>query len=220
MAQKKKKIKIYCGTCKQSTNHIVIAQRSTQAPPEYDIHESYGAEHYFCQCAGCNSYSYAVATWYQTDFNPDTGGMNYTWETYPEDKSHLSAISDLLFSLPTKIRLIYQEIISAMNARLPILTAIGLRALIEAICKDQGIGDKKDNLEKRIDGLATSGILSKNQALILHDHRFLGNIAAHEIEPAQKGELLAALEIAETMLKTIYILPNLSKEISTGKKPC
>ena len=63
------------------------------------------------------------------------------------------------------------------------------------------------------------GVLSKAQADILHTHRFLGNIAAHEITAAKPRELVAALEIAENILRTIYVLPELSKQIKTGKKP-
>jgi len=66
--------------------------------------------------------------------------------------------------------------------RLPVLAGVGLRALIEAVCRDQGING--GNLEALIGGLATNGILSKAQADILHTHRFLGNAAAHEVTPA------------------------------------
>ena len=117
--------------------------------------------------------------------------------------------------LPAKISAIYEEVIGAMNAQLPVLAAIGLRTLIEAICKERGIVD--GNLEKLIDGLATSGVVSTAQASILHGHRFLGNTAAHEVVTPKPRELVAALEIAETVLRTIYILPELSKQITTGK---
>lgn len=51
---------------------------------------------------------------------------------------------------------------------------------------------------------------------MLHSHRWLGNIAAHEVEAAHKSEL-AALEISESMMKTIYIIPKLSQRITTGR---
>ena len=47
----------------------------------------------------------------------------------------------------------------------------------------------------------------------------MGNVAAHEIESANPPEIIAAMEIAEAMLRTIYVLPKLSKRIKTGKKP-
>ena len=105
--------------------------------------------------------------------------------------------------MPYKVRVIYDEVIDAINAQLAILAAVGLRALIEAICRERGIAGS--NLMEMIDGLSEKGVLSANQAKILHSHRFLGNVAAHEIEKARREELFAALEIAESMLKTIYM---------------
>ena len=98
---------------------------------------------------------------------------------------------------------------------LSFLSGIGLRALIESICKDQGM---QENLEKRIDGLASNGVLTIRQASILHAHRFLGNAAAHEITSAHPSELDVALEIAEHVLKTIYMIPSSQKSYHWEKK--
>jgi len=46
------------------------------------------------------------------------------------------------------------------------------------------------------------GLLSAKQAEFLHNHRFMGNEAAHEIV-APNRRLVAAIDIAETLLKTI-----------------
>ena len=212
--QKKSTIRIHCGECGRATNHKVLAERDVRAHPDEGYH--WGIDHYFCQCAGCDSYCYAVAEWSEDDWNPHTGEMEYRWKTYPRSKGDRQLIDDV-YELPQKIRVIYEEVIGAVNAQLPVLTAIGLRALIEAICRDRGV--KARNLEKLIDGLSQNGILSPAQASILHSHRFLGNVAAHEIESAKPKELVAALEIAEAMLRTIYVLPGLSDQIKTGKKP-
>jgi hypothetical protein len=142
--------------------------------------------------------------------------MDSTWKTYPLGSTERKPMDDG-HELPAKVQLIYKEIIGSMNAQLPVLSGVGLRALIESICRDQEISGS--NLEKLIDGLATSGVLSKAQADILHTHRFLGNVAAHEITSAKPRELVAALEIAENILRTIYVLPKLSKQVTTGRTP-
>lgn len=103
-----------------------------------------------------------------------------------------------------------------MNSSSPILSALGLRTLIEAICVNQKISG--NNLEEQIEGLAKEGVLAPAQATILHSHRFLGNVAAHEILAPEPRELVAALEIAETVLRTIYFLPRLHRRIKTGQK--
>ena len=212
MTKNNEKIRVYCGECRRNTNHVVIAKREVNAPADTNYH--WGEIHYFCRCAGCDTYCYAISEWTEDDWNPHTDEIDHHWRTYPQSKNKHHPINDM-WLLPNKVRVIYQEIIGAINAQLPVLTAIGLRALIEAICKEQGV--KGSNLEILIDNLATEGILSQAQAEILHSHRFLGNIAAHEIVSAKPKELIAALEIAEAILKTIYILPELSNHIKTGK---
>ncbi|MHB1320801.1 MAG: DUF4145 domain-containing protein [Acidithiobacillus ferrivorans] len=191
----------------------MIAEKGLRFNPDYE--DPWGEDHYFAQCAGCDAYIYAIASWSEYDWNPHTGEMDLTWKTYPHSLGERQPMVESP-QLPGKIRSIYLEIIGAMNAQLSVLSAIGLRALIEAICKDRGVSGT--NLEKLIDGLEAAGILARAQAEILHGHRFIGNSAAHEVVSANPKELVAALEIAETILRTIYILPVLSKQITTGRK--
>jgi hypothetical protein len=207
-------IRVFCGECEGLKNHKVIAKREVRNHPDEPYH--WGVDHYFCQCAGCDTYCYAIADWTEDDFDQYTGEMDYKWKTYPFSKNARKPIDDAN-DLPEKVRFIYLETLGALNSQLPVLTAVGLRAIIEAICVDQKI--KGRNLEQKIDGLATSGVLSSAQADILHGHRFLGNVAVHQIVSANPKELIAALEIAETMLRTIYVLPSLSSQIKTGRKP-
>lgn len=207
-------MKIFCHGCGKHTNHTILAKEAIRS------HEleafSWGDNHYFSRCAGCDVLTYAIESWSEDDWNPHTGELDSTWKTYPRGSKERLPIEDFL-EFPIKVQLIYNEVIGAMNAQLPVLAGIGLRALIEATCKDQGI--EGNNLQKLIDGLATTGVLSKAQADILHTHRFLGNIAAHDVVSAKPKELVAALDIAENILKTIYILPGLSRQVKTGRKP-
>lgn len=206
--------KIFCHHCGGHTNHKVIATEEKTWDPDYD--SPWGETHYFARCAGCDSIVYAIASWEEGDWDPHTGNMDLKWQTYPKSQGERLPIKEL-HRLPKTIRSIYRELVGAMNAQLPILAAIGLRVLIETICREREV--EGDRLVEMIGGLAKKGVLSASQAEILHGHRFLGNIAAHEVISAEPHELVAALDIAETILKTIYVLPHLSKEIETGRKP-
>lgn len=208
----KKNIKIFCGQCGRDTNHHILCERSEGSKNDDDYH--WRIEHYFVQCAGCDNYCYALSRWDEDDWNLLTGDVTKHWQTYPVSEGQRRSI-DYSFELPYKVDIIYSEVIGSINSKLHILSAIGLRTLIEAICKDRGVKGK--NLEELIDALAQDGILSSEQAKILHGLRFMGNVAAHEIKQAKPREILAALEIAETMMKTVYIFPKLSDEIKTGK---
>jgi hypothetical protein len=72
---------------------------------------------------------------------------------------------------------------------------------------------QKVNLEKKIDLLVNKGHLASSQADFLHLQRFMGNSAAHEIEAPDREELDAALDIAESLLKTLYVLPMLAQDM-------
>ena len=211
---KKDTVKLFCHDCGKATNHKVIAEEKIGSSGGDDYH--WGQQHYFARCAGCDSFTYAIESWSEDDWNPHTGEMDSTWKTYPRGATERQPMSDA-DELPPKVQLIYGEVIGAMNAQLSVLAGIGLRALIEAVCRDQKISG--GNLQALIDGLATTGVLSKAQADILHGHRFLGNAAAHEVTSASPRELVAALDIAENVLRTIYVLPKLSKQVKTGRKP-
>jgi len=110
--------------------------------------------------------------------------------------------------------------IDAFNHGLFILCAGGLRACIEGICISEGIKDgpveivkagvkvikRKKDLQGQISGLFEKGLLTKKHAEVLHEHRFLGNEALHELDSPSKSELILAIEIVEHTLENLYEL--------------
>jgi len=208
-----KKIRVLCEQCGKETNHDILAEQpaGSSREDEYYWHTDYQ----IVKCCGCDDISFRQETSTEDDYDPQTGESISTVKLYPPRIAGRRPLEND-YNLPTNIRRIYREILSAMNNSSVILAAIGLRTLIEGVCTDRKVKGK--NLEQKIDALSTEGVLSSNQAKILHAHRFLGNVAAHEITAAKPQELVAALDIAETLLKTIYILPQLEGEITTGKK--
>lgn len=215
MSVKRETTIVQCMSCNRETNHdIAAAHRVHGATADNDI--EWWNSYYITICRGCDTISFVHESACTEDWDPNTGEITKLVTLYPDRSSGRTPIlGDDHF--PQKTRRIYLELVKAMNTSSPLLAAIGLRALIESICIDQKT--KGSNLEKRITELATLGLLSQKQADILHKHRFMGNVAAHEIEAPQPQELIAALEIAETLLKTIYVLPKLGATIKAGKKP-
>ena len=92
-----------------------------------------------------------------------------------------------------------------MSVQAPVLAAIGLRALLEAVCKEKKARD--GDLFKKIDSLVEKKILTPAGAMILHRIRTLGNEAAHEVKPHTEGQLALAMDIVEHLLMDVYILP-------------
>lgn len=116
--------------------------------------------------------------------------------------------------LPNKVRGIYRETNQALNNNSPILAGIGLRALIETICKEKSA--EGGNLFRKIDDLVVKQILTPAGCTILHKIRTLGNEAAHEVKPHSEKQLALAMDVVEHVLNDIYILPmKVEKEFGT-----
>ena len=107
--------------------------------------------------------------------------------------------------LPANIRRIYDETLMALSNQAPVLAGIGLRALLDTVCKEKNATG--NDLLKKIDSLVGTGILNPASAAILHKIRTLGNAAAHEVKPHNDKQLALAMDIVEHLLKDVYILP-------------
>lgn len=213
MAKIEKTVKIFCFSCKSITNHEIYFEKGVSGyNEENDIR--WWEKYQLVICRGCDNVSYRTVTSSSEDFDPNTGQQIEYESLYPERKSGRTSI-DEIYSLPAKTRKIYNETLKALNSNLLILSTIGLRGLIESICLDQKVPGR--NLEQKIKALAKNGLLSEKQAEILHTHRFLGNEAAHQIEAPKPSELTAAFDIAEILLKTIYVIPELNESIKKRK---
>ncbi len=102
----------------------------------------------------------------------------------------------------------------AICSKFNILAGIGIRALVESVCKDKNaVGN---DLEKRINDLVLKGILTKDEAGILHKTRLLGNRSAHEVAEPTYEELEIAMDIVENLLRNVYIIPERAKKLKIG----
>jgi hypothetical protein len=59
-------------------------------------------------------------------------------------------------------------------------------------------------LQGKIGGLKEKGIMTETHANILHEHRYLGNGAIHELSSPSKNELAIAIEVIEKTFDIVY----------------
>ena len=110
----------------------------------------------------------------------------------------------------------YSETLSAFNAGILTLCGGGLRAIVEAICIDQGI--ISGNLVAKINGLVTAGFMVQTQADFLHEERYIGNNALHELRTPSRQDLDDGLRIIENLLETIYVLPERAQRLKDKRQ--
>ncbi len=207
-------MKSYCITCDRQTNQVVLKEEKRNSHNEED---GWWDESIFqiIQCAGCDEISFRKLyndISMQQHFDEDTA----TQELYPQRGAHSRPIKPYR-GLPFQIRTIYRETIDAFNSNLTLLCSVGVRAIVEAICVDKKITEGavinkegkeriSKNLDGKISGLSTKGYLTADNAEILHELRFLGNEAVHELSEPSIEELGLAIDIIELVIDNIYII--------------
>lgn len=203
-------IRVPCHVCEGETFHTVLVRVKDDAEMA-DSDEWIWERHEILCCGGCRSYSYRRAFRDTTDIEWDTQTgeerLRERATVYPRRVAGRRRLRRV-WRLPRRVRSIYRETFDTVVLGHRVLPGIGIRALVEAVCRDQESPGR--NLEQRIDGLVAGGVLTKEGAEILHGTRLLGNEAAHEAKPLKPDTLLAALDVVEYLLKGTYILPNIA----------
>jgi len=207
---------IVCIRCDQETNQKVLQSVEFRwSTPDGDID---GFDNYeIVQCMGCDEISFRIGSSTSEDFDYDEiDGYTHpeTVKLYPSRVMGRKLLEDE-YLLPDIVRSIYKETHTALSAGLKILAGVGIRALIEAVCKVEEANGT--NLEEKIDDLVVKNILTPKSAVILHETRFLGNRSAHEITAASDTELEIAFDIVENLLQHVYIIPRKAERLTARK---
>lgn len=228
-SKKLEKVKVLCITCKINTEHHILEKIDRNFRDDDDYWWS-SDEYQIIECAGCKTISFRIEhtdTEIYSYWEPETGmPQPFTQYIYPmRSKDALESIT--LSNTPENIKDIYEETIKAYNNQQLILCCAGLRAIIEGICLDKGVtkGEVPDlkkggtkistNLDGKIEGLFKGGHLTKGNSEILHNLRFIGNEALHELTPPTKQELDLAIDIIQLTLGSLYEIESKAKHLKS-----
>ena len=210
-------VDVSCLKCKRATKHKVLASSEEEFACMGTDDNFYAYTDYqIVQCQGCETVSFRV-------FSENSEDIDFSYEEdgntvgspvqavtlYPSRNEGRGVIKDD-YLLPPKIQRIYKETINAFNNQQPVLGGMGIRALVESICKDKQAKGK--DLFHKINDLVVIKVLTSDGATILHQIRTLGNDAAHEVKPHKFEQLSLAMDVCEHLLQGVYILPEHAKE--------
>jgi len=203
-----------CIKCTGKTAHKVLVSVDIRGSEgTQNSHFEWASDHQIVQCLGCKTVSFRVASSNSEDFyhiSHDEYEYVVTEDLYPSRIDGVKGLGDETYYLPSNVRRIYDETLQALSSQSPVLAAIGLRALLETVCKEKEASGS--DLFRKIDDLVAKGILTPAGASILHKIRSLGNAAAHEVKPHSDKQLALAMDIIEHLLKDVYIFP---KQVET-----
>lgn len=218
-----KVVKIICSSCKNTTKHKVLTSINEKGSDPWEEHYSFqwNTDYEIIQCLGCETVSFRSASINSEDEDYD-GRPAVTILLYPKRSNETLAVKSYM-NVPFNLQRIYRETIESFNYGNLTLCGAGVRALVEGLCKENSITggnveitrpdgttvlQRKTNLQGKINGLHESGKLTEQNANILHEHRFLGNDAVHELSLPSKEDLELALEIVENVFDTLYEIPS------------
>jgi ribosomal protein S27E len=207
--------KVLCTDCKHETNHEVLYSLLLHKKEEFEEYSWHEDEYQVVRCLGCNEISFRIIKSDSELQNLETGYYDVAEIIYPR-RTKETINGKIYLNLPSTIKTLYNETIDCYNNNILLLCAAGLRSLIEGICqdkesgtvlKDDGTKNISKNLEGKINGLYKKGILTEDYAKVLHEHRYLGNKAVHELSIPSRSELELAIGIIEHILDSIYEIP-------------
>lgn len=230
---------ILCIECGRSTTHHVVASLDEDGSECLDpdlrtplldaqsVTIKWENNYQIIQCQGCKSVSFRHQSWFSEFEDPWYGGDGITEHLYPK-RNATTHTARPFQNIPTTLQRIYAETIDCFNNECPILCTAGMRALVEGICVNRGIKGglvskpkkgggtqlKPENtLEGKIAGMVEKGFLTEANAETLHQLRWLGNDAIHQLARPSVKELKLAIEIIEHTLEQIYEIPEKGKAL-------
>ncbi|MET0498459.1 MAG: DUF4145 domain-containing protein [Steroidobacteraceae bacterium] len=211
-------IKASCEACGVETRHKILTSTLHHwADDENGV--SGDTSHEIIECQGCGTVSFREASSCSEDYDFDerTGeaSLNETVKLYPNRISGRAVMREVDL-LPHNVYSIYQEAHACLCAGLGLLAGLGLRVLVEAVCKDKQIF--KGNLQDKIESLAVTGHTTPAGAKILHSLRSMGNDAAHETKAHTPKQLNAAFNVVEHLLHGVYVLPAHAAALPQGNQ--
>ena len=202
--------KIHCNTCNYETKHELIASHDRSY---CEVEEHYGRQfagwhedwiYRFFVCRGCDTgiieEKYTCAGMHDYD-----GNEIYSYEYFPERRNDGKREPKRFSHIDKKLNDAYKEIIKSYQHGLKIVTAMGVRALLEGICIIEGVDDTKAwGLNKKIEELQTSSNIPDSIVEGLKGIKFIGDNAAHRLNTSDKSSIGLAIDLLEVLLTHLY----------------
>lgn len=202
--------KVMCRMCQQETWHTVINQVKVDTLTKAsDVEIPVTKTFLTLQCRGCDNVCLLISNTDHDCLDPQTGEPATVETIHPtpfrSDREILES-----YHIPDKVKTIYEETIKAFNEGLLILSAVGVRTVIEALAIEQNI--KVRGIASKIRRMVEEDLITQDNANLLDLVRYIGNLATHEIKKQHKYDLSLCIDIVENIIKNLYIHPQRAKE--------
>lgn len=205
------KKKIHCNSCKCETNHQLKSEHHKNDVDTEDIGGSHeqivfyeNIEYGFYVCLGCDTATieqrYHCAGMYD-----ENGDEIYSTSYSPERNNKYVREPKRFLHIDNRLKTTYNEIIKASNHNLETVCAMGIRALIEGICTQEGIDDQAAwGLKKKIQALKEKNSIPDGIIETLTSLKITGDDAAHRLMPTDRQSIMLSIDVIEALLTNLY----------------
>ena len=202
--------KIHCNTCNLETNHELISNHDRDYVEFEEINGEKAIGWYektkygFWVCRGCDTAS-LEEKWHCHGMYDQNGDEIHSYAYFPERRNTSIRDPKKFLHIEKKLDSTYQEIIKAYNQSLDIVSAMGVRALLEGICVEEGIEDKQAyTLKGKIEKLQTASHIPESIIGGLMNLKIIGDDAAHRLISTDRYSIMLAIDLLEALLTHLY----------------
>ncbi|MDF2659196.1 MAG: hypothetical protein K0Q94_1987 [Paenibacillus sp.] len=224
-------MQLYCEQCNRKAVHQEVVE-PYERKSGFDEDIQWFEEYYIAKCRRCDRITFVKRYGEEETWADNACGdrvYTYTYTLYREATVDKQRRKKKYFEhIPDSIQELYGDVIDTYNNRnLLILCPVGLRMVIEAICKEKrfdfellflanGVPVLDDEgqqmyrfltLSEMIKKLHDSGYITLIQAEVLQLINEMGNDADYEITKDDDEMVGAVIEVLESMLYSIYVAP-------------
>ncbi len=215
-----KETKAHCNACGGERSHkILCSEESSWREPDNSMS---GDDRYeMLKCSGCGSIKLRHREWCSEDCD-EKGRITPRTRYYPPAifRPHPRWFFDLMLEVSLdegNIHDLLAEIYVALRNDQRALAAMGIRALLEKVMVEK-VGDHS-TFSANLKAFETEGYVSRIQRERLETILEAGHAAMHRLYKPSKEDLITLVDIAESIVESIYIHHSKVEQLKKGIPP-
>lgn len=211
MQTEHKVIVSYCRQCGGERDHLVFAEKTRKWSDENTPVDG-GDIWAILECAGCHAVTFSHSHWFSEDYEDTEDGIEPVvhrdlYPPAPTRKAPEWGIDSYLCLNINDFWVLglHKDIYAALGLKAFALAAMGARAIVDFVVTSKA-GDYGTFIDKlkRIHGL---GLITTTQVDVIYAAFDAGSAVAHRGYSPSKEDVYTLLDIAESLLHQIYIIP-------------
>lgn len=216
-----------CPKCQREMRVEVLYEHATTwVDEEYPID---GSDRYWVlECKGCGTVFFGHGSTFSEEVDQSFNQRTQQWEMYrPENRTFYPRTrerqkpvwfdSKVFFAIG-EVYYVLQEVYSALDNDLPILSAIGMRTTLDALAIHLGATESASFKEK-IETLRSKNHITGRERDFLEVLAEAGGSAAHRSWKPKDDELATMMEIIEGTIHRALILPKRVEKLKMNVPP-